>query len=75
MTLKHSWLGTDSGVAWKDMSILGRPAGEAMILDNSPTSYMFQPEQVNVRATVTIESNSKCRFLLIRFGLGHRPQG
>jgi len=29
----------------KDMSILGRPAREAMILDNSPTSYMFQPEQ------------------------------
>ena len=29
----------------KDMSILGRPASQAMILDNSPTSYMFQPEQ------------------------------
>lgn len=29
----------------KDMSILGRPAETAMILDNSPTSYMFQPEQ------------------------------
>jgi RNA polymerase II subunit A small phosphatase-like protein len=29
----------------KDMSILGRPAESAMILDNSPTSYMFQPEQ------------------------------
>jgi len=29
----------------KDMSILGRPPEIAMILDNSPTSYMFQPEQ------------------------------
>jgi len=29
----------------KDMSILGRPAEIAMIVDNSPTSYLFQPEQ------------------------------
>jgi len=29
----------------KDMSILGRPPEIAMILDNSATSYMFQPEQ------------------------------
>lgn len=29
----------------KDMSLLGRPAESAMILDNSPTSYYFQPEQ------------------------------
>lgn len=29
----------------KDMSILGRAPEIAMILDNSPTSYMFQPEQ------------------------------
>jgi len=29
----------------KDMSILGRPAESALLLDNSPLCYMFQPEQ------------------------------
>ena len=33
-----------NGVFVKDMGILGRPMKDAVIIDNSPTSYMLQPE-------------------------------
>ena len=33
-----------NGVFVKDMSKLGRPLKDAIILDNSPLSYLFQPE-------------------------------
>ena len=33
------------GVFTKDMSKIGRNAKDAMILDNSPSAYMLQPEQ------------------------------
>jgi len=34
-----------NGVFVKDMGQLGRPSKDAVIIDNSPTSYMLQPEQ------------------------------
>ena len=34
-----------NGVFTKDMSKIGRNAKDAMILDNSPSAYMLQPEQ------------------------------
>ena len=34
-----------NGVFVKDMAQLGRNAKDAIIIDNSPTSYMLQPEQ------------------------------
>lgn len=34
-----------NGVFTKDMSKIGRSARDAMILDNSPSAYMLQPEQ------------------------------
>lgn len=34
-----------NGVFTKDMSKIGRSAKDAMILDNSPSAYMLQPEQ------------------------------
>lgn len=34
-----------NGVFTKDMSKLGRPAKDCMILDNSPSAYMLQNEQ------------------------------
>ena len=33
-----------NGVFVKDMAQLGRPMKDAIIIDNSPTSYMLQPE-------------------------------
>jgi carboxy-terminal domain RNA polymerase II polypeptide A small phosphatase len=33
-----------NGVFVKDMSKVGRPMKDLIIIDNSPTSYMFQPE-------------------------------
>jgi RNA polymerase II subunit A small phosphatase-like protein len=33
-----------NGVFVKDLSLVGRPLSSTIILDNSPTSYMFQPE-------------------------------
>lgn len=34
-----------NGVFTKDMSKIGRYSKDAMILDNSPSAYMLQPEQ------------------------------
>lgn len=34
-----------NGVFTKDMSKIGRSAKDAIILDNSPSAYMLQPEQ------------------------------
>ena len=34
-----------NGVFTKDMSQIGRNSKDAIIIDNSPTSYMLQPEQ------------------------------
>jgi len=34
-----------NGVFTKDMSKIGRAANDAIILDNSPSAYMLQPEQ------------------------------
>jgi len=49
----------------KDMSILGRPAEHAMICDNSPTSYMFQPEQaIPIESWFDENSNPQDRELL-----------
>jgi len=33
-----------NGVFTKDMSKIGRPMKDAIILDNSPSAYMLQPE-------------------------------
>jgi RNA polymerase II subunit A small phosphatase-like protein len=33
-----------NGVFVKDMSLIGRPLKDSIIIDNSPTSYMLQPE-------------------------------
>ena len=33
-----------NGIFVKDMSLLGRPLKDVIIIDNSPNSYMFQPE-------------------------------
>ena len=33
-----------NGVFVKDLSLVGRPLKDSIIIDNSPTSYMLQPE-------------------------------
>lgn len=33
-----------NGIFVKDMSRLGRPMSDIIIIDNSPSSYLFQPE-------------------------------
>lgn len=33
-----------NGLFVKDMARLGRPLSDVIIIDNSPTSYLFQPE-------------------------------
>ncbi len=33
-----------NGLFVKDMAKLGRPLNDVIIIDNSPTSYLFQPE-------------------------------
>ena len=33
-----------NGLFVKDMALLGRPLSDVIIVDNSPNSYLFQPE-------------------------------
>lgn len=49
----------------KDMSLMGRPLDEIVIIDNSPFSYMFQPDNaIPITSWFTDRSDTELRDLL-----------
>lgn len=53
------------GVYVKDMSLLGRPMNEAIIIDNSPTSYTFHSENAIPILSWYDDPKDRCLFELI----------
>jgi RNA polymerase II subunit A small phosphatase-like protein len=53
------------GVYVKDMSLLGRPLNDSMIIDNSPTSYTFHPENAIPILSWYDDPRDRCLFELI----------
>jgi RNA polymerase II subunit A small phosphatase-like protein len=50
-----------NGLFVKDMSKLGRNLADVIIIDNSPTSFMFQPE--NALPSISWYEDKNCREL------------
>lgn len=53
------------GVYVKDMSLLGRPMNDSLIIDNSPTSYTFHPENAIPILSWYDDPKDRCLFELI----------
>ena len=51
-----------NGIFFKDMALLGRPLEDIIIIDNSPASYLFQPE--NALPCISWYDDMKDRELL-----------
>lgn len=53
------------GVFIKDMSLIGRPLTDAIIIDNSPTSYAFHQENALPIFSWYNDPKDRCLFELI----------
>ena len=53
------------GVYVKDMSLLGRPMTDSLIIDNSPTSYTFHQENAIPILSWYDDPKDRCLFELI----------
>ena len=54
-----------NGVFVKDMSMTGRPLKDSIIIDNSPSAYMFQPECALPILSWFDDMNDNCLYDLI----------
>lgn len=50
-----------NGTFVKDLSLMGRPLKDSLILDNSPAAYMLQPE--NAIPSISWYEDMNCREL------------
>jgi carboxy-terminal domain RNA polymerase II polypeptide A small phosphatase len=51
----------------KDLSELGRDLREVLIIDNSPTAYLFQPDNALPIVSWYEDKNDRCLFEYIPF--------